>query len=284
MAGSLSRGARVEMRKKNMNVELPKICAMCSRDLDRSKWLRCNTCQDINICVSCTSTDRRHPCLDKHTFTVMFRIHELSLRNLVIHDHALEKVITTLGQIACDKCGQLTNLLSWVRCNDCDFDLCMKCWASAYHEHCRTACTTHTFTNMTQRYRMKVTPTCAFLSDSDKTLALFQHVGIEINEIRLCKDYDRAYCSVKCTKANTSHMHTCWTGNWVGAQAKVIPYYCPVGWRRFSVIAKDVDFKNSVTVYHGTRPSLISNIYKNGLLCRQCQHGYSAACVSPSII
>jgi len=288
MAGSLKtmkRGARVEMRKRNMNVELPKICAVCCDDMERSEWLRCNTCLDINICVSCTSADRRHPCLDKHTFTVMFRIHELSLRNLTKHDRVLEKVMEEQRYHICDKCEQRVNLRSWVRCNDCsDFDLCMTCWGKAYHEHCLAAGTTHTFTNMTQLYRIKVAPTCAFLSDEDQTLALFQHVGININEISLNPQYDRAYCSAKCKQAGKLRMHSSWTGNWHGAKAKIIPYYCPIGWRRFSVVAKDVDFENSVTVYHGTRPSLIEKICKNGLLCRKCQHEVSAAYVSPSIM
>ena len=240
------RGARVEMQKKHMSVDLPKRCDSCCCQLERSEWLRCNTCDDINLCVSCAvSPDGRHPCLDKHTFTVMFRIHELSLKELTKHDNLLEKVMKRTGKICCDKCSRNPlNLNSWVRCNECDnYNLCMKCWAPSYHEHCRAVGRPHTFTNMSHRYRTKIAPTCAFLSEEDQTFALFEHAGINVQAIPLYSVYDRAYCSSACKKANTTRMHTHWEGNWAGASSKVIGYYCPAGWRRFSVVANGVDLK-----------------------------------------
>jgi hypothetical protein len=147
----------------------------------------------------------------------------------------------------------------------------MKCWASSYHKHCVSISGTHTFTNMSRRYRMKVAPTCAYLIEKNQTLALFENAGIAVHELRMNPVYDRAYCSRACTKANSTSMHTMWTKNWWGADDKVIGYYCPEGWRRFSLVAEGVDYDSSLTVYHGTKPSIVAKIYQNGLRSKECQ-------------
>ena len=100
------RGARIEMQTKNVSVELQTTCASCRGELERSEWSRGDTRLDINICVSCAlSVNRRQPCLDGHTFTAMFRIHELSFLSLTKYGHVLDKNHETNGEHQCDKCG-----------------------------------------------------------------------------------------------------------------------------------------------------------------------------------
>jgi hypothetical protein len=252
------------------------------RDLTISNWLSCNTCSDINLCVTCATAaeTNRHKCLDQHTFTAMFRIHELSLQNSDKHDGLLNTLRI------CDECVELIALRSWVRCNVCtDYDLCMLCWASTYAKHCSLLVTRHTFTNMSHRYRISIAPTCAMLCEQEQTLAIVKNAGVDIAALTFDPRYDRAYCTSACERAKKFNMmHTTWAGKLAGASSKFVSYYCPSGWRRFSLRASNVDFEKSVTVYHGTRAGVVAKIFQNGLMAKKCQHGYSAAYVSPSII
>ncbi|CAF1516493.1 unnamed protein product [Adineta ricciae] len=98
--------------------------------------------------------------------------------------------------------------------------------------------------------------------------------------------FNRGYCTKNCTKHNTSTIHTYWTGR-LASSPEQYPYYVPSTWYRLSV---DVDTtslldwsSNWHTLYHGTDPHNIHKILKNGFRVRECQHGFPALYLSPSI-
>lgn len=111
-------------------------------------------------------------------------------------------------------------------------------------------------------------------------------VLVQIDSIQWNKRYNRGYCTKQCNKHNTTATHTYWEGR-LASSPERFPYYVPSTWYRLSL---QVDYDvlpdwgpNWHTLYHGTFSQNIHKIIKNGFKVRQCQHGYPALYLSPSI-
>ena len=99
--------------------------------------------------------------------------------------------------------------------------------------------------------------------------------------------FNRGYCTKSCTKHNTTSLHTYWEGR-LASSPERFPYFVPSNWYRLS-LRVDSTFlpewdSNWHTLYHGTHPQNIHKIIENGFLIRQCQHGFPAMYLSPSIL
>ncbi|CAF1494715.1 unnamed protein product [Rotaria magnacalcarata] len=110
---------------------------------------------------------------------------------------------------------------------------------------------------------------------------------VHVKRLRWNNSYNRGYCTKSCTKHNMTSMHTYWEGQ-LSSSPERFPYFVPSNWYRLSL---HVDFasipywgSNWHTLYHGTHPQNIHKIVENGFLIRQCQHGFPALYLSPSII
>lgn len=109
---------------------------------------------------------------------------------------------------------------------------------------------------------------------------------VYVKRIRWNGKYNRGYCTESCTKHNMTIMHTYWKGR-LASSPERFPYYVPSTWYRLSL---QVDFThlpdwgpNWHTLYHGTRPQYVHKIVENGFRVRECQHGFPALYLSPSI-
>lgn len=109
---------------------------------------------------------------------------------------------------------------------------------------------------------------------------------VYVKRVRWNKNYNRGYCTNSCNKHNTTVMHTYWTGR-LASSPERFPYYVPSTWYRLS-LQVDVTHlpdwgPNWHTLYHGTRPQYVHKIVENGFRVRECQHGFPALYLSPSI-
>ncbi len=109
---------------------------------------------------------------------------------------------------------------------------------------------------------------------------------VYVKRIRWNGKYNRGYCTENCTKHNRTIMHTYWKGR-LASSPERFPYYVPSTWYRLSL---QVDFTqlpdwgpNWHTLYHGTRSQYVHKIVENGFRVRECQHGFPALYLSPSI-
>lgn len=114
---------------------------------------------------------------------------------------------------------------------------------------------------------------------------ILQGIGVDVRLISgdWLPDFDRFY--VPNSVRNRTHMKTGWQGRL--QDGRTMDYFCPTGWRRFSLNIGSVDnisYWDSTTImYHGTAPENISNIILNGFRANKCQHGKPAVYLSPSI-
>ncbi|CAF1593194.1 unnamed protein product, partial [Adineta ricciae] len=99
-------------------------------------------------------------------------------------------------------------------------------------------------------------------------------------------NYDRGYCTNDCTMHNRTKMHTYWNGR-LASSPERFPYYVPSTWYRLSLQVDHTSLPDWGpdwhTLYHGTYPQNIHKIVKNGFRVRECQHGFPALYLSPSI-
>lgn len=109
---------------------------------------------------------------------------------------------------------------------------------------------------------------------------------VHVKRIRWNKTYTRGYCTDKCTKRNETALHTYWKGRLVSSPER-FPYFVPSTWFRLSLHVDGTSIAdwNSHwhTLYHGTRSQNIHKIIENGFRVRECQHGFPALYLSPSI-
>jgi len=100
---------------------------------------------------------------------------------------------------------------------------------------------------------------------------------------------DRFYTTLKDPEANTSRWRTAWSGKLKGTATSLYPYMCPVGWRRFALNVPERHgtfhtFQDTYLMYHGLRPTDAQKIVRNGFIAKECQHGYPAVYLTPSIL
>lgn len=103
---------------------------------------------------------------------------------------------------------------------------------------------------------------------------------------RYAPSFDKFYVEPWHPSANASQWTTTLSGALAGSERKAFPYYCPSGWRRFSLDAprrSERGFEGGCTMYHGTRPGNLQKIVANGVLAHRCQHGCKAAYFTPSV-
>lgn len=109
---------------------------------------------------------------------------------------------------------------------------------------------------------------------------------VEVKTIRWDARYNRGYCTRNCTQHNTTSTHTYWEGR-LASSPERFPYFVPSTWFRLSLQVDSTALPdwgpNWHTLYHGTHPRRISKIIADGFRVRQCQHGFPALYVSPSI-
>ena len=110
---------------------------------------------------------------------------------------------------------------------------------------------------------------------------------VHVKRLSWNKRYNRGYCTKECTKHNKTSQHTYWVGRlWYSPER--FPYFVPSTWYRLSLQVDPSSLPdwgpNWHTLYHGTHPQNIHKIIENGFLIRQCQHGFPAMYVSPSIL
>jgi hypothetical protein len=98
--------------------------------------------------------------------------------------------------------------------------------------------------------------------------------------------FNRGYCTESCTTINKTTTHTYWKGR-LPSSPERFPYYVPSTWFRLSVQVDATRLPdwgpNWHTLYHGTDPRNIHKIFENGFRVRECQHGFPALYLSPSI-
>lgn len=119
------------------------------------------------------------------------------------------------------------------------------------------------------------------------TLEDIDHISLaHVQRVRWNRRYNRGYCTTSCTKHNTTTAHTYWKGR-LPSSPERFPYYVPSTWYRLSL---QVDYESLPdwgpswhTLYHGTLAQNIHKIIENGFRVRQCQHGFPALYLSPSI-
>ena len=134
-------------------------------------------------------------------------------------------------------------------------------------------------------------------SDSTGPIELCCCVSVtcqEINHERLVQAeaiqwdarYNRGYCTQNCNQKNRSMAHTYWTGR-LASSPERFPYFVPSTWFRLSLKVNHSELPdwgpNWHTLYHGTHPKRIHRIIEDGFRVRECQHGFPALYVSPSI-
>ncbi|CAM2730169.1 unnamed protein product, partial [Rotaria socialis] len=109
---------------------------------------------------------------------------------------------------------------------------------------------------------------------------------VHVKRIRWNGQYNRGYCTENCTKINMTATHTYWKGR-LASSPERFPYYVPSSWFRLSVQVDTTCLPdwgpNWHTLYHGTDPRNIHKIIENGFRVRECQHGFPALYLSPSI-
>ena len=110
---------------------------------------------------------------------------------------------------------------------------------------------------------------------------------VHVSRVRWNRKYNRGYCTTSCTRHNKTPQHTYWHGRLPSSPAQ-FPYFVPSNWYRLSL---DVSSRSLPdwgpdwhTLYHGTHPQNIHKILENGFLVRECQHGFPALYLSPSIV
>ena len=109
---------------------------------------------------------------------------------------------------------------------------------------------------------------------------------VYVSRIRWNKAYNRGYCTKSCTEHNKTTMHTYWEGR-LASSPKLFPYFLPSTWFRLSLQVDVTSLPdwgpNWHTLYHGTHPQKVHKIIENGFRVRECQHGFPALYLSPSI-
>ena len=109
---------------------------------------------------------------------------------------------------------------------------------------------------------------------------------MDVSKLEFEPEYDRFYLRFSESK-ELSHEHdTFWSGELAGRD---YPYFCPGGWRRFSLkiqasFDNDEFWKDSTIMYHGTDPKFVAPIVEHGFRPQECQHGMTCVYLSPSII
>lgn len=124
--------------------------------------------------------------------------------------------------------------------------------------------------------------------NSSITKADVKSIGVGLDDDEFAPEHDRAYVRMDDPQANTTIWKTAWKG--CLKEHDFIPYFCPAGWRRFSIINKKTNphlndhfWQNSSTMYHGTGPNCIPDILRNGFVPAKCQHAGKAVYLTPSI-
>ena len=109
---------------------------------------------------------------------------------------------------------------------------------------------------------------------------------VHVERVRWNPKYHRGYCTKRCTKHNVTSMHTYWRGR-LSSSPEQFPYFVPSNWYRLSLQVGSgslPDWGPSWhTLYHGTHPQNIHKILENGFMVRECQHGFPALYLSPSV-
>jgi len=101
---------------------------------------------------------------------------------------------------------------------------------------------------------------------------------------------DRYFVEFSHPKKNSSVWTTSWKGPLKGTLSKAYPYYPPPpGWRRFSLKCPMSQrnyntFDDTSIMYHGCHPANAQKIARNGFKPGECQHGYKAVYLTPSIL
>lgn len=125
-------------------------------------------------------------------------------------------------------------------------------------------------------------PTCCVLVTLDD---IDHETLIHVKRIRWNHKFNRGYCTLHCTRLNTSTSHTHWNGRLHNSPG--FPYYVQSNWYRLSLRVNSLIVSEFgphwCTLYHGTHPQNIHKILENGFWARQCQHGFPAVYLSPSI-
>lgn len=109
---------------------------------------------------------------------------------------------------------------------------------------------------------------------------------VNAKRIRWSQNYNRSYCTQDCTKHNMTMMHTYWADR-LASSLEQFPYFVPSTWFRLNLQLDSASLPdwstNWHTLYHGTRAQNIHKILENGFKIRECQYGFPAVYLSPSI-
>ena len=110
---------------------------------------------------------------------------------------------------------------------------------------------------------------------------------VHVARISWNPQFNRGYCYRSCTQHGRTRSHTYWRGR-LESSPEQFPYFVPSTWYRLSLKLNSTDLPdwgpNWHTLYHGTHPQNIHKIIENGFKVRECQHGFPAAYLSPSIL
>jgi len=106
-----------------------------------------------------------------------------------------------------------------------------------------------------------------------------------LDNSRFSEGHHRGYVSATHPEKNTVMQRTHWVGPLNDGGDQLVEYYCPVGWRRFSLkqSLSEQFWRTSSNMYHGTAPQNAVSIIENGFRTSTLQHKCPAVYLSPSI-
>lgn len=174
------------------------------------------------------------------------------------------------------------HLIRYVKHEETDNRNCQNCWklimqGTLYH-FCDDCDNTYCLTCFPQTESRCCIP-ITYDEIDDDTL-------VYVKRVQWNPNYNRGYCTRYCTQQNRSASHTFWKGR-LASSPVLYPYYVPNNWYRLSLKVNQTILPdwgpNWHTLYHGTHPQNIHKILENGFRVRQCQHGFPALYLSPSI-
>eukprot|EP01006_Ploeotia_vitrea_P060520 TRINITY_DN76056_c0_g1_i1.p1 TRINITY_DN76056_c0_g1~~TRINITY_DN76056_c0_g1_i1.p1 ORF type:complete len:271 (+),score=15.60 TRINITY_DN76056_c0_g1_i1:10-822(+) len=108
------------------------------------------------------------------------------------------------------------------------------------------------------------------------------NTDVDISELEFAPGFNRFYVGADAPTRNTSRNDTHWVGS---LENRGLPYYCPVGWKRFSLkVAEGFGWEGCPICYHGTGGHNVAKIAKVGFKAHYLQHKDTFAYFTPSIL
>ncbi|EPY15689.1 hypothetical protein STCU_11832 [Strigomonas culicis] len=132
-------------------------CAMCDgcgaqSYPNSSKWYRCNTCENYDLCGTCWASKHAEHQEGKHTFTDMSTVLRNTCGFPIIENQGEWYGSEPYETCTCNGCGSIVRNHRFYHCNECPrpgYDLCVECMITKdlWRTHSGPDGAAHTFTN-----------------------------------------------------------------------------------------------------------------------------------------